>query len=116
MALALSVIIQNNKMGYTQQQKGFLLYQLKLVLIFKLHYYYKLTHKTSLVQSLHVPQWFKQMVKFTVYGLKVFIEHQWPGLSPYSRRQIPFIRSPRWSTNVGIRLLKALSFFPFAFN
>ena len=26
-----------------------------------------------------------------------------PGLSPYSRRQIPFIRSSTWSTNVGIR-------------
>ena len=29
---------------------------------------------------------------------------QWPALSPYSRRQIPFIRNSKWSTNVGIRL------------
>ena len=28
---------------------------------------------------------------------------QWSGLSPYSRRQIPFIRNSTWSTNVGLR-------------
>ena len=28
---------------------------------------------------------------------------QWPGLSPYYRRQIPFIWSSTWNTNVGIR-------------
>ena len=28
---------------------------------------------------------------------------QWPCLSPFPRRQIPFIRSSTWSTNVGTR-------------
>ena len=31
---------------------------------------------------------------------------QWPGLSPYSRRQIPFIQSSTWSSTVGLRWSK----------
>ena len=61
----------------------------------------------------------------TLYKLKLYIQNpqpknlqrylnmvswhnkfKWPGLSPYSRRQILFIQNSTWSTNVGIRWSK----------
>ena len=43
--------------------------------------------------------------------VKLYVRNigQWPGLSLYSRRQIPFIRSSTWSMNVGTRRFNKVS-------
>ena len=47
--------------------------------------------------------WFPGSKRFTMARSEPQKGSQWPGLSPYSRRQIPFIRNSTWSMNVGIR-------------